>query len=629
MFKFSIITATYNRIDNLKLLYFSIVENKNDLFDIEWVVVVEENDIETIRFLSSCYKKNIIIKIIKNNYPGKFSKLIKQGIKNSTGDYLIILGDDDIPKKNALINIYKFIKKNLSKWLIMPVSYHNPQKKKIRIIITKIKEKLILLNFPYLLKIINYYMTPGVVISRNLILKVDYFNDKAGSSNDWITWLKVLSLEKPDVLNYYCFSAGYNPNTISGSLNYDKYYYLIKIIFNQNSNLLTKLVALVIVFVIFFLNTIFKFYNYLINLFLKPNILNEKKKIVHITRYFSENYQTGGVEQFINQLVKKSKLRNDVITYTNNVEKKIIFKDFNLNIFKKTFVIFNDFFSFGVLKFLIKRSSDYKIIHLHHPHPFSFFYILLLPFRKKIILTYHSDILRFKYIKWFSDLLRFLVNYYINFYHFSSRNFKKECNLKEVKNYFIESFTIKKLTFKKENIAINLIKNLPKKYVLFLGQDRHYKGFDKLEKIILLNLNINFVCVTNYTFNFKSKNLKLFNNVNEDEKTYLMKNSFLLINTSDSNAESFGFSILESLSLGIPCIVFKLNSGTNFLIKNNFNGYIIDNFNIDLFSQRINDLYNNSKLYKIFKKNTYLDYKKRLNHNHEILDKKYRQLLNS
>jgi glycosyltransferase involved in cell wall biosynthesis len=252
-----------------------------------------------------------------------------------------------------------------------------------------------------------------------------------------------------------------------------------------------------------------------------------------------------------------------------------------------------------------------------------------LPFRKKIILTYHSDILRFKYIKWFSDLLGFLVNYYINFYHFSSRNFKKDCNLRGVKNYFIESFTIKKLTFKKENIAINLIKNLPKKYVLFLGRDRLYKGFDKLEKIILLNLNINFVCVTNYTFNFKSKNLKLFNNVNEDEKTYLMKNSFLLINTSDSKAESFGFSILESLSLGIPCIVFKLNSGTNFLIKNNFNGYIIDNFNIDLFSQRINDLYNNSKLYKIFKKNTYLDYKKRLNHNHEILDKKYRQLLNS
>jgi glycosyltransferase involved in cell wall biosynthesis len=210
--------------------------------------------------------------------------------------------------------------------------------------------------------------------------------------------------------------------------------------------------------------------------------------------------------------------------------------------------------------------------------------------------TYHSDILRFNYIKWVPYILQFLVSRYINFYHFSSRNFKKICDLRKVKNYFIESFTIKKLTINKENITIKLIKNLPKKYVLFLGRDRHYKGFDKLEKIILLNLNINFVCITDYAFNFKSKNLKIFNNVNEDEKTYLIKNSFLLINTSDSTAESFGFSILESLSLGIPAIVFKLNSGTNFLIKNNFNGYIIDNFNLDLFSQRINDLYNNSKL---------------------------------
>ncbi len=630
MFKFSIITATYDRIYNLKSLYFDIVENKNDLFDIEWVVVVEENDIETIKFLISCNKKKIIIKIIKNNYPGKFSKLIKQGIKNSTGDYLIILGDDDILKKNALINIYKFIKKNSSKWLIMPVNYHNLQKKKIRNTVTKLKEKLILLNSSYLLKLINYYMTPGVVISRNLILKVNYFSDKFGSSNDWTTWLELLSHEKPDVLNHYYFSAGYDVSSISGSLNFEKYYYLLKIIFTQNSNLLTKLAASVVVFLIFIININLKFFRYLRNLFVKPHMLHEKKKIIHITRFFNENYQLGGVEQFVNQLIQKSKQKNDVISYSNKVEKKIVFKNFNLNIFKSSFSIFNDLFSFSILNFLINRSSDYKIIHIHYPHPFAFLYILLLPFRKKIIVTYHSDILRFNYIQWVPYILHFLVKRYVNFYHFSSRNLKKNCDFRKVKNYFIESFVIKKLTInKKENIATNLIKNLPKKYVLFIGNNRHYKGFDKLEKIILSNNNINFVCVTNYEFNFKSKNLKIFNNVNEDEKTYLIKNSFLSINTSDSMAESFGFSILESLSLGIPVIAFKLNSGTNFLIKNNFNGYIIDNFNIELFSQRINDLYNNSKLYKIFKKNAYLDFKKRLNHNYEILDKKYRQLLNS
>lgn len=121
-------------------------------------------------------------------------------------------------------------------------------------------------------------MTPGVVISRNLILKVNYFSDKFGSSNDWPTWQDILLLEKPDVLKNYYFSVGYNENTISGSLNYEKYYYLLKIIFTKNSYLITKLIASVVVFLIFFSNTIFKSFNYLINLFVKPHIIHEKKK---------------------------------------------------------------------------------------------------------------------------------------------------------------------------------------------------------------------------------------------------------------------------------------------------------------------------------------------------------------
>ena len=78
----------------------------------------------------------------------------------------------------------------------------------------------------------------------------------------------------------------------------------------------------------------------------------------------------------------------------------------------------------------------------------------------------------------------------------------------------------------------------------------------------------------------------------------------------------------------MPVITFKLRSGTNFLVKNNINGYVIDNFDINLYSKKINDLYNNKKLYKILKKNTSLDYKKRLVHNYEILYDKYMHLLN-
>ena len=115
------------------------------------------------------------------------------------------------------------IKKNSSNWIITLVTYHNTKNKIIRKLFTKIKEKLILLNNSNLLPIINYLMTPGVIVSRNLILKVDYFQDKYGSSNDWSTWLDILKLEKPHILNKYNFSAGYNFNTISGSFNFEKY----------------------------------------------------------------------------------------------------------------------------------------------------------------------------------------------------------------------------------------------------------------------------------------------------------------------------------------------------------------------------------------------------------------------
>ena len=300
----------------------------------------------------------------------------------------------------------------------------------------------------------------------------------------------------------------------------------------------------------------------------------------------------------------------------------------NLHLFKKTFNVFNDFFSFKILSFLIKQCLNYKIIHLHQPHPFSYLYILLLPFRKKIIVTYHSDILRFNLLKWCVWILELVTKKYVNWYHFSTKLYKENCHLRKVRNYFIESFSIEKKIIKKENIGINLIKDLPEKYVLFIGRDRHYKGFDKLKNIILLNLHINFVCLTNHKFNFKSKNLKIFSNINNDEKLYLINNSHIHINTSDNMAESYGFSILESLSFGVPSVVFNMKSGTNYLVQNNINGYIIDNFDIKLFSKKINDLYNNSKLYKIIKKNTSLDYKKRLNHNYEILDNKYKQLLN-
>jgi len=254
VFTFSIITASYKRVENLKFLYKLIIENKNYLFNIEWIVIVEEEDIDTIKFLKSTSQKGIKIKIVNNIYKFQFNKLLKQGIKKASGDYIIILGDDDGIKRNSLIQIFKYIKIKSPKWIVTPVIYTNKNYTKVRKFITSLKSSLLLLDSKYLLPIINYYMSPGIIIERKFIQKIDFFPINSGGANDWATWLDLLQIEKPMILNKKFFNAGYDNSTISGSYNLKKYYFLFKIIYTRNYFIGLKILSYLFTILVFLIN---------------------------------------------------------------------------------------------------------------------------------------------------------------------------------------------------------------------------------------------------------------------------------------------------------------------------------------------------------------------------------------
>ena len=273
MFTFSIITASYKRLENLKFLYKLIIENKNYLFNIEWVVIVEEEDIDTIKFLKTTSQKKIKIKIVNNIHKFQFNQLFKQGVKKASGDYIIILGDDDGIKRNSLIEIFKYIKLNTPKWITTPAVYKNKRNEVIRKFSTHIKSLLLLLDSKYLLPIVNYYMTPGTIVESKFIRKVDFFPINAGSSNDWATWLDLLQIEKPNILNKKFFFAGYDESTISGSYNLEKYFFLFKIIYIRNYFIGLKILSYFFTILVFLINISTKTARYLINY-----LFIEKKK---------------------------------------------------------------------------------------------------------------------------------------------------------------------------------------------------------------------------------------------------------------------------------------------------------------------------------------------------------------
>ena len=374
MFTFSIITATYKRIENLKFLYKLIIENKNYLFNIEWVVIVEEEDIDTIKFLKSASQKGIKIKIVNNIHKFQFNKLLKYGIKKASGDYIIILGDDDGIKRNSLIIIFRYIKIKSPKWIVTPSFYTNKKHKIIRKFISYLKSSSLLLDTKYLLPIINYFMSPGIIIERKFIQKVDYFPINAGNANDWATWLDLLQIEKPNILNKKIFYAGYDDSTISGSYNFKKYFFLFKIIYTRNFFIGLKILSYLSTISIFLINMITKTLSYLINnLFIESK---DKKKFnikidfnpntlvsVLLATYNQKNYVLECLNSIKNQTYKNieliisddsskdgtEKIINKFIEENKNLKIKFFIQKKNLNISRN----FN---------FLFKKSKGRYII---------------------------------------------------------------------------------------------------------------------------------------------------------------------------------------------------------------------------------------------------------------------------
>lgn len=95
-----------------------------------------------------------------------------------------------------------------------------------------------------------------------------------------------------------------------------------------------------------------------------------------------------------------------------------------------------------------------------------------------------------------------------------------------------------------------------------------------------------------YQYNLQDK-VKVYGFLSKDEINKILNKSSLYVMTSYT--ESFGIVLLEAMSFGIPCIAFSSAEGACDLIKNDVNGYLIDNRDIKEMSSKIVTLMNNTK----------------------------------
>ena len=614
MYVFSIITATFNRIEKIKSLYKNLLRQKSTEYLFEWVVVVESEDFITINFLKKINKIKVVIVINKKK---NFSSLIAQGIKNSSGKYICIIGDDDGFYEKKLEKLHLLIvKNNYPDWIVGDCNYVNNENSVIRKNISFIKSLFLKFENIYLLKIVNFYMTPAIIIKKNFILKVNYFSSNFGNVNDYYTWIELRKIAKPIITLDIVSFAGYDHGSISNSYNLSKYKNLLKII--NSYNIFLHLLSLVSVIFIFTFNIIKKIFINFIHIFNKIKIKEEqvtKKKILHLTRFFYDKPH-GGIQEVIRQISQNSK-HTHIVSSISDEDKPLIKLSTNLYAiaFKKTFTFLGDVFSFNQLKFIINNHKDFQILHVHFPYFFSLIYLILLSFENKIIITYHANVAGFKSlfsVVFFKFFIKFVKTIY--FYHFSTKKYLSISIIKNSKNVICQPFSINK-------IKIERLKNIKKyenifdgkKYFIFIGRDTYYKNFKFLFYLLNNYKQINLLMITNKKIDFRLKNLKVIKNVTDDEKFFLIKNSNGLVMPSNNQAESYGMVILEAMRMGIPSIIFDIGTGSSSLVKNNYNGIVVPNFDKQEYINSILKIQNNKKLFKRLSSNSKIFYNKKFN----------------
>ena len=190
---------------------------------------------------------------------------------------------------------------------------------------------------------------------------------------------------------------------------------------------------------------------------------------------------------------------------------------------------------------------------------------------------------------------------------------KKEC----IYTYTFSSFLKKDmpnrlLTPKEKEDIKNRLGILEKNVVLFIGQIIKRKGIDLLIKA-LQNMDENVgtyiiggECTKEYKEmlkQYKIKNIHFINFLSKEElKDYLKISDVFAFPTRE---DIWGFAVTEALSYGIPVITTdKCGAGLD-LIKNEYNGFIIDSDDSEKLKEKILYLIKNKKVKDILSKNAF------------------------
>lgn len=299
----------------------------------------------------------------------------------------------------------------------------------------------------------------------------------------------------------------------------------------------------------------------------------------------------GGVEQFISQLSRGMGaygIQAEVLSLAKNPVPLTIKQDgYETHRAKLTFQIASTGFSIPVFSQFTELVKQADIIHYHFPWPFMDIVHFATQVKKPTVLTYHSDIIRQKYL---FKLYRPLMNKFLG---------SVDKIVATSDNYLSTSKILENYKDKTRVIPIGLDKatyphasyekmdywrtKLGSKFFLFIGMIRYYKGLHILLNamasmdypLVILGTGPEEEALKLQASKLGLKHIHFLGYLPEEDKAALLTLCYSLVFPSYLRSEAFGIGLLEGAMYGKPMISCEIGTGTSYINISELTGLVV------------------------------------------------------